>query len=155
MEKTIFSVSGNPLIVKIPDIPVPGSAEELSSLCDASAGALTALYQGELCMFRYGRLNGRIWTQVFRQDRMTDVTKEMLDGLYLILFEVMINGVWFPADRGGNGACLIMDPENRSGLHTGNDDHMWGGNITSVDLECIQGVRKYTSGSFLETFFDD
>ena len=143
------------MTVKIQDIPVPSSKEELSRLCDNAAGALTALYRGELCMFRYSRVNGRMRTQVFRQGRMIDVSKEMLDGLYVILFEVMINGAWFPADRGGNGACLVIDAGNRTGLHTRNDDYMWGGNVTSVDLEHIQGVRKYTSGSFLEAFFDD
>ncbi len=154
MEKTIVSASGNPFTVIIPDSPVPASAEELSSLCDNAGGALAALYQGKLCMFRYGHVDGRMWTQIFWKDRMIDVTKEMLDGLYLILFEVRVNGGWFPADRGGNGACLILDAENRTGLHTRNDDYMWGRNTTSVDLQYIEEVRKYPSGSILESFFD-
>lgn len=62
--------------------------------------------------------------------------------------------MWFLAERGGHGACLVHDPDGKTGLHTRNDDYMWGGGTTSVDQEYIEEVRKYTSESFLEQFFD-
>ena len=153
MKRTLHTLSHTELTVDFPDEPRPCSWEELARLCDRPL--LAADFQGQVCPFHYGFAGDEHspYAQVKLGDSWVDVTKEQLEALFCCIFEVRVLGCWYEVETARKTCCLILDREDRTKLHTRNDDYLWGPSLTEIDRNQAEAVRMYTSESFLDRFF--
>ena len=158
MTETILSISRKPLEIELPEEGEPCAWEDFVRFGHGIDHNLSVLYQGQLYPFIVIILEeGTVFTQILRPDARPsqfDVTSDQLEGLYLTRFEAKVQGNWYKAAWPSSTSCVIFDTDGTWKYHTENDSYSYGPGASEVVREQVEALRKFTSKSFLEEYFD-